>query len=73
MTDSESERERLRVKERVREIVGMCQVLECVIVGKCERERENICSLGKRGREKKERKRGREKKERKRERERQRK
>ena len=39
MTDSESERERLRVKERVREIVGMCQVLECVIVGKCERER----------------------------------
>ena len=57
MTDSESERERLRVKERVREIVGMCQVLECVIVGKCERERENICSLGKRGREMKERKR----------------
>ena len=61
------------MKEIVREIVGMCQVLECMIVGKCERERENICSLGKRGREKKERKRGREKKERKRERERQRK
>ena len=44
MTDSESERERLRVKERVREIVGMCQVLECVIVGKCEREREYLFS-----------------------------
>ena len=29
---------------RVREIVGMCQVLECVIVGNCEREREYLFS-----------------------------